>query len=100
MFVLVQFLFWKPFGYFLGKKLSFRLSACSILACVILFLYFSALFALQLPRLGRREVILVLFVRLFGLRLFGFCLFSLLLRVWDGLLLVIVALPGLVSYLY
>ena len=45
------------------------------LPCVILFLCFSVLLALQLPRLGKRELILVLFVRMFGLRLFGFVCF-------------------------
>ena len=39
---------------------------------VILFLCFSVLLVLRLPRLGRRELILVLFVRLFDLCLFGF----------------------------
>ena len=43
-----------------------------ILPCVILFLCFSVLLALQLPRLGKRELILVLFVRLFDLCLFDF----------------------------
>ena len=38
-----------------------------ILPCVILFLCFSVLLALRLPRLGKRELILVLFVRLFDL---------------------------------
>ena len=42
-----------------------------VLPCVILFLYFSVLLALRLPRLGKRELILVLFVRLFNLCLFG-----------------------------
>ena len=46
-----------------------------VLPCVILFLCFSDLFALRLLRLGKRKLILVLFVRLFDLRLFGFCLF-------------------------
>ena len=55
---------------------------------------------LFLPRLGKRELILVLFVRLFDLRLFGFCLFPLSLGVWVGLRLVIVVLPGLFSYLF
>ena len=41
-----------------------------VLPCVILFLYFSVLLALQLPRLRKRELILVLFVRLFDLCLF------------------------------
>ena len=43
--------------------------------CVILFLCFSVLLALRLPSLGKRELILVLFVRLFDLRLFGFVCF-------------------------
>ena len=43
-----------------------------VVPCVILFLCFSVLLVLRLPRLGKREVILVLFVRLFGLCLFGF----------------------------
>ena len=33
-----------------------------VLPCVIFFLYFSALLVLRLPRLGKRELILVLFV--------------------------------------
>ena len=43
-----------------------------VLPCVILFLCFSVLLALRLPRLGKRELILVLSVRLFDLCLFGF----------------------------
>ena len=39
-----------------------------VLPCVILFLCFSVLSALRLPRLGKRELIFVLFVRLFDLR--------------------------------
>ena len=46
------------------------------LPCVILFLCFSVLLALRLPRLGKRELILVLFLRLFDLCLFGFVGFS------------------------
>ena len=42
-----------------------------VLPCVILFLCFSVLLALRLPRLGKRELILVLSVRLFDLCLFG-----------------------------
>ena len=43
------------------------------LPCVILFFFFfSVLLALRLPRLGKRELVLVLFVRLFDLRFFGF----------------------------
>ena len=43
-----------------------------VLHCVILFLCFSVLLALRLPRLGKRELILVLFdLRLFGLSVFS-----------------------------
>ena len=43
-----------------------------VLPCVILFLCFSVLLALQLPRLGKRELILMPFVCLIDLCLFGF----------------------------
>ena len=56
-----------------------------VLPCVILFLCFSVLLALRLPGLGKRELILVLFVRLFDLCLFGFVGFPLPLSVWEGL---------------
>ena len=50
--------------------------------CVILFLCFSILKGL--PRLGKRELILVLFVRLFDLCLFGFVGFLFLLVSGKG----------------
>ena len=43
-----------------------------VFPCVILFLCFSVLLVLRLLRLGKRKLILVLFVRLFGFCLFGF----------------------------
>ena len=43
-----------------------------VFPCVILFLCFPVLLVLRLPRLWKRELILVLFVRLFGLCLFRF----------------------------
>ena len=55
-----------------------------VLPCVILFLCFSVLLALRLPRLGKRELILVLFVRLFDLCLFGFVGFLFLLVSGKG----------------
>ena len=55
-----------------------------VLPCVILFLCFSVLLVLRLPRLGKRELILVLFVRLFDLCLFGFVGFLFLLVSWKG----------------
>ena len=67
-----------------------------VLTCAILFLCISVLLALRLPRLGKRELILVLFVRLLDLCLFGFFGFLFLL-IWGELRFVIMALPGLFS---
>ena len=55
-----------------------------VFPCVILFLCFSLLLVLRLPRLGKRELILVLFVRLFGLCLFKFVGFLFLLGHGKG----------------
>ena len=55
-----------------------------VLPCAILFLCFSILLALRLPRLGKRELILVLFVRLIDLCLFGFVCFLFLLMSGKG----------------
>ena len=71
-----------------------------VLPCAILFLCFSVLLALRLPRLGKRELILVLFVRLFDLCLFGFVGFLSLLVSGKGLRFVIVALPRLFFYFF
>ena len=56
--------------------MSFRVSFCS---CV-----FSVRLVLRLPRLGKRDLILVLFIRLFGLCLFGFVGFLFLLGSGKG----------------
>ena len=55
-----------------------------VLPCVILFLCFSVLLALRLPRLGNRELILVLIACLFDLYLFGSVCFLLLLVSGKG----------------
>ena len=55
-----------------------------VFPCVILFLCFSVLLVLRLPRLGKRELILVLFVRLFDLCLLGFVGFLFLLGSGKG----------------
>ena len=60
-------------------------------------LVFSVLLELRLPRLGKRELILVLSDRFV---LVWICRFPLPLGVWEGLRFVIVALPGLFSYLF
>ena len=62
----VFFFFFFFFCFFLRGDLFY------VLPCVILFLCFSVLLALRLPRLGKRELVLVLFVRLFNLCLFSF----------------------------
>ena len=70
-----------------------------VLPCIILFFCFSVLLALRLPRLGKRELILVLFVCFFfRFVLVWFCRFPLPFGVWEGLRFVIVAFPGLFSY--
>ena len=55
-----------------------------VLPCIILFLCFSVLLALRLPRLGTRVLILVIFVRLYDLCLFGFVGFLFLLVSGKG----------------
>ena len=70
-----------------------------ILALCILFLYFSILLALQLPRLGKRANFSA-FCTFVQFALVWICRFPLPLRVWDGLRLEIVAFPELFSYLF
>ena len=77
---------------FVALRFILRGDLLGLTLCHFDLLCFSVLLALRLPRLGK-----VLFVRLFGLCLFGF---PLPLVVWEGLQLVIVALPGLFSYLF
>ena len=55
-----------------------------VFPCVILFFCFLVLLVLRLPRLGKIELILVLFVRLFGLCLFRFVGFLFLLGSGKG----------------
>ena len=55
-----------------------------VFPCVILFLCFSVLLVLRLPGLGKRELILVLFVLLFDLCLFRFVGFLFLLGSGKG----------------
>ena len=69
-----------------------------VLPCVIFVFVFFSPFSIAITSLGEeRELVLVLFVRLFDLRVW-FYLFPLPLGVWEGLRFVIVALPGLFSY--
>ena len=57
---------------------------CFVLPCVILFLCFFSPFSIAITSLGGRELILVLFVRLFDLRSFSFVCFLLLLVSGKG----------------
>ena len=61
---------------FVALLFILRRNLFQVLPFVILFFCFSILLALRLPRLGKRELILVLFVHLFDLRLFGYSVFS------------------------
>ena len=69
---------------FVALWLILRGNLLYVFPCVILFLCFSVLLVLRLPRLGKRELILVLFVRLFGLCLFRFVGFLFLLGSGKG----------------
>ena len=60
-------------------------------------LVFFSPFSIAITSLGERELILVLFVRLFDLCVVWFCRFTLPLGVWEGLRFLIVAFPGLFS---
>ena len=72
-----------------------------VFPCVILFLCFSVLLVLRLPRLGKRKLILVLSFRTFVWFVsVQICRFPLSLGVWEGLRFVIEELPGLFSYLF
>ena len=61
-----------------------RFVVCLFLPCVILFMCFSVLLALRLPRFGKRKLILVIFVHLIDLCLFGFDGFLFLLMFGKG----------------
>ena len=54
------------------EELRFVIVALPGLFSYFFFFFFFFFFFLRLPRLGKRELILVLFVRLFDLRMFGF----------------------------
>ena len=69
---------------FVALWLILRDDLLYVFPCVILFLCFSVLLVLRLPRLGKRELIFVLFVRLFDLCLFRFVGFFFLLGSGKG----------------
>ena len=69
---------------FVALWLILRGDLLYVFPCVILFLCFLVLLVLRLPRLGKRELILVLFIRLFDLCLFGIVGFLFLLGSGKG----------------
>ena len=74
-----------------------------VFPCVILFLCFSVLLVLRLPRLGSgggEGAGLGAFRAFVWFVLVWVCRFPLPLRVWEGLWFVNVALPGLFSYIF
>ena len=71
-----------------------------VLHCVILFLRFFSPFSIVITSLGEERANLNAFRTFVPFALVGFCLFTLLLGVWEGRRFVIVALPGLFSYLF
>ena len=73
-----------PVLFFVALWFILRGDLLYVFPCVILFLCFSVLLVLRLPRLGNRELILVLFVRFFGLCLFRFVGFLFLLGSGKG----------------
>ena len=70
-----------------------------VFPCVILFLCFSVLLVLRLPRLGEERANLSAFRTFVRFVLVHICRFPLPLGVLEGLWIVIVAHPGLFSYL-
>ena len=70
-----------------------------VFPCILLFLCFSVLLVLRLP-LGEERANLSAFRTFVRFVLVWICRFPLPFGVWEGLRFVIVALPGLFSYLF
>ena len=71
-----------------------------VLPCVIVFLSFFSPFSIAITSLGEERANLSAFRTFVRFVLVWICRFSLPLGVWEGLRFVIVALPGLFSYLF
>ena len=93
-------LFLVALWFILRDDLFYFLASFFYLFFLFIYFLFLVLLTLRLPRLGKGELIAVLFCRFVLFALVWFCLFSLPLGVWEGLRFVIVALPGLFSYLF
>ena len=71
-----------------------------VLTCVILFLCFFSPFSIVITSLGEERANISAFRTFVRFVLVWICWFPLPLDVWEGLRFVIVALPGLFSYLF
>ena len=71
-----------------------------VFPCVILFLCFFSPFSIAITSLGEERVNLSAFRTFVRFVLVWICRFPLPLGVWEGLRFVIVAIPGLFSYLF
>ena len=69
-----------------------------VLPCVVLFLRFSVFFSIAITSLGEERANLSAFRTFVRVIIVWICRFPL--GVWEGLRFVIVALPGLFSYLF
>ena len=78
---------------------STRRFVLSLALCYFVIVFFSP-FSIAITSLGEERANLSAFRTFVRFPLVRFCLFPLPLSVWDGLWLVIVALPGLFSYLF
>ena len=81
---------------------STRRFVLSLALCyfVLVLLFFFSPFSIAITSLGEERANLSAFRTFVRLVLVWFCLFPLPLGVWEGQWLVIVALPGLFSYLF
>ena len=71
-----------------------------VFPCVILFLCFSVLFGIAITSLGEERAFLSAFRTFVRFVLVWICRFPLPLGVWEELRFVIVALPGIFSYIF
>ena len=78
---------------------STRRVVLSLVLCYFGFVFFSP-FSIAITSLGEERANLSAFRMFVRFALVLFCLFPLPLGVWEGLRLVIVALPGLFSFLF
>ena len=77
--------------------ISTRRFVLSLALCYFVLVFFSP-FSIAITSLGEERANLSAFRMFVRYALVWFCLFPLPLRVWNGLWIVIVALPGLFSY--